>query len=340
MSGQPLLGIIGVVIITLANYDAVRTTLSASNAGPITKQLGRMVWALLLGIHRLRSNHNMLKIAGPGITLLLLLCWIAMEWLGWFLLFCSASDAVVNSTTSVSATLVERAYFVGYTITTLGYGDFAPGAALWQLLAIVAAINGFFVLTLSVTYILSVVSAASETRQMAQAINAMGETPYRIIEVNADGGSFESLAQQMQSLNLTLLGLAQKHLAYPLLHYYHSAEEDSVLPLALAKLDQALTIALFACPNMPSTSRTQLQVSQKTLTKFQDTLKNAFVYPSPQAPEIPDLEHYKQLPFCHESPTAIASYLQSLDRQRLLKAYVEKDGWEWSCLWSHDKKNN
>nr|WP_297459135.1 potassium channel family protein [uncultured Halomonas sp.] len=333
MIGNPLVGIIGVALISLAIYDAAQTTLSASRSGPLTNRLVSLAWTLLLHYHRRHHGHRLLSAAGPWSALALVLLWFLLAWAGWFLLFCSAPQAVVNSTTSASATLMERAYFTGYTITTLGYGDFVPGGDAWRIPPVLAAGNGFFLFTLSITYVANIVSAVMQKRQLALSISALGNCPYSIIRATADNGEFDSFSSQLRTLQSIINSSGQQHLTYPILHYFHGEYSDNALPLALARLYQALALVCFACPGLPSASRTQLIIARHTIDQFLRTLGSAFIHPAPAIPEIPPLDEYAALPGFDKSPEAMRDYLQSLDHQRLLLAYVRMDGWEWRHVW-------
>ncbi|MHB0775138.1 potassium channel family protein [Halomonas sp. WWR20] len=333
MDEHPLWGMLGVLLILGVAYDCIKTTLSASSSGPLTNRLTKGVWSLLLRFHRRRPQHKLLGSAGTWITFSLVLCWLVFTWLGWFLVFSSSPQAVVNSTSMVTASLMERLYFIGYTITTLGYGDFVPGAPQWRLLATLAAGNGFLLFTLSVTYAIPILSAATEKRQLALSINVMGRSPLEIIESHVGKGDFQSLCNQLQQIQGSIAGNSQKHLAYPILHFFHSVEEDTALALALARLDEALSIILYSCPELPATSRSQLLTAQRVIDEFLHTLEAAFIYPAREAPPIPDLKACSSLPFLAKSPEAIRAHLSSLDRQRLLLTYVENDGWQWREMW-------
>ena len=335
MIGSTLAGVVGTLLILLVGYDAIRTTLSASSAGPITNRLMNAVWWLLLRISRRRrhGDHALLAAAGAWITVTLIACWLLGAWLGWFLLFCSSPEAVVNATTQATANLVERAYYTGYTLTTLGYGDYVPGNDAWRIPPALAAANGFFLFTLAITYILNIVSNVTQKRQLAMAISAMGQTPQRILESTADKGSYQSLGNQLQQLQQSVGLVGEQHLAFPILHYYHAADNDKALPLALTRLYQALALACFACPDLDSTTRTQLKLTQQALDQFLDTLGSTFFSPAGEAPEIPDLEACAALPGFARSAAEMHDYLASLERQKLLLAYVGKDGWQWHDVW-------
>lgn len=333
MLGHSLAGIIGIALILVVAYDAIRTTLSASSSGPVTNRLVSAVWFVLLRIHRKRNGHAVLAASGAWITISLIIVWLLVAWLGWFLLFCSSPQAVVNSTSQATANLVERAYYTGYTLTTLGYGDYVPGNNAWRIPPAIAAANGFFLFTLAITYILNVVSNVTQKRQLALAISALGQTPQRILASTANEGKFESLSSQLQQLQQSIGTIGQQHLAFPILHYYHGERGDKALPLALARLYQALALVCFACPNLSSSTRSQLVTTQHVLDQFMDTLGSAFIRPASEMPEIPALDAYAALSGFEKSAAEMQNYLASLERQKLLLAYVRKDGWEWQDVW-------
>ena len=336
MIGSTLAGIVGALLILVINYDAIITTFSASRAGPLTNRLISIVWGLLLRIHHRRNHHHLLSAAGPWAAFLLVLFWLAIAWLGWLLLFCASHDAVVNATTKEPANFIERAYFTGYTITTLGYGDFVPKDDDWRLPAFLAAGNGFFLFTLTLTYLINVVSAVTQKRQLALTISALGQFPYQILENTADEGRYESLSSQLQQLNQSINTVGQQHLAFPILHYFHSGDKhshDNALPLSLARLYQALAIVCHACPSLSAKTRAELSTTRNIIEQFLDTLSSAFIHPASTAPVIPDLQVYATLPGIEASPADIQAYLRDKDRQRLLLAYVHKDGWEWQDIW-------
>lgn len=339
--GSTLIGIAGTSLILLVVYDAIRTTLSVSTSGgPLTNRLTSGLWFILLGIHRRRKNHAMLSSAGPWVTMTLLLTWFLVAWLGWFLLFCSSPQAVVLSSSKVTASLVERAYYTGYTLTTLGYGDFVAGNDSWRLPPILAAANGFFLFTISITYILNIITNVIQKRQTSLTISAMGEDPLQILAATNSGGEYTTLISQLQMLQQPITTLGQQHLAYPILHYYHSESRNKALSLAIAKLYQAINVACFASTKLEDASREQLLITCKTIEKFLDTLGSAFIYPSQHIPDIPELNGYTDLPGVEKSNTEIKDYLALLPYQKLLVAYVKKDGWQWQDIWQPKNARN
>lgn len=334
MIGSTLVGLIGTLLILLVAYDAIRTTLSVSSVGgPLTNRLVSGIWCVLLMLHRQHKSHKMLSSAGPWITITLLMAWFLFAWLGWFLLFCSSAQAVVDSSTNATASIVERAYYAGYTITTLGYGDFIAGTERWRFPPVLAAANGFFLFTLSITYILNIITNVIQKRHTALTVSALGESPWQILATTHDTGKFNTLTSQLQPLQQSISTLGQQHLAYPILHYYHSETGSKSLSLAIARLYQVVALICYACPRLESTTLEQLLIMRKVLEQFMDTLGSAFINPDDAAPPIPMLNAYVELPGVDKTSQEMHDYLASLPYQKLLAAYVHKNGWQWQDVW-------
>ena len=115
---------IGVFILLLTIYDFFFTTLSGSGAGFISKYLSIFsdrVIQLLVNIF----GRNIYKIHGLFINFTVLVVWILLIWLGLFLVYSWEPEAITNSN-GRPANLVERLYYIGYIISTLGLGNFKP----------------------------------------------------------------------------------------------------------------------------------------------------------------------------------------------------------------------
>ncbi|QOR38506.1 two pore domain potassium channel family protein [Billgrantia diversa] len=322
----------GFLLVGVVIYDAVQTTLSASRSGPMTRFLGRFAWFTALWLYRRFSRHGLLQAVGPWVTVALLTVWVSLVWLGWWLVFSSHEGAVFHPSSGTFANPLERLYFVGYTITTLGYGDFVAGAGKWQVLAVLAAANGFFVLTLSVTYILAVMSAVVQKRQLAISIHALGDTPSAIVRrLEAEGG-FVELAEQVDDLKATIISVGQQHLAYPILHYYHQGEPSRALPVALFRLYQALAIVCHGSTSLSPSVRFKLQATLYSLESFRSVLSHDFVRPARDVPKI-EAAWLPSTARLDKPREEIRDYLEGLESQRVWQAYLENDGWEWQMSW-------
>ncbi|NES69429.1 MAG: two pore domain potassium channel family protein, partial [Okeania sp. SIO2D1] len=160
--------LVGLAILIYVHIDALVTILTVGGGGPLTSRLASGIWYLALRVHGgNRSRHRLLAITGSLMLVMVVLLWFIATWAGWSFVFCAVDKAVVSSTTLVPASNLDRIYFVGYTLSTLGMGNFKPLGFTWQMAVSIASIDGFFLVTLGLAYILSVVTAVAQKRYTA-----------------------------------------------------------------------------------------------------------------------------------------------------------------------------
>lgn len=188
---------VGILILLFVMFDVLVTTLTTNGAGSISGRLSYWLWWIALRIHRRRSNHRLLTITGWVILIGTPLVWICLVWVGWAILFCASDTAIVHSESDVPATVWERIYFTGYTLSTLGIGDYQAQGSIWQLATALASANGFFLFTLAIAYLLPVIAAVVVKRQIALYISALGGTPDDILIRAWNGKDFGQLSQHL-----------------------------------------------------------------------------------------------------------------------------------------------
>ena len=165
---MPILFIIlGILILGYTTFDVLVTTWTVGGGGPITSRISSGIWWLVLKIHRRKSSHRLLSITGLVLLTGIALAWYLLTWIGWTFIFCAENSAVVNASSKIPADTWERIYFVGYNISTLGMGDYQAQGKVWQIATAISSSSGFFLVTLSIAYLLPIVSAGSEKRAFA-----------------------------------------------------------------------------------------------------------------------------------------------------------------------------
>ena len=281
--------ILGIVLVLLAVVDAVQTTLTAgSGGGPLTAPLGRVTWRLLLRASGGRSS-TLLGYGGMLTLLLTVSMWVLLLWAGWTLLFV-ASGTVVDATTGAPASFPATIYYAGFVVFTLGVGDFVSTSGTWQVLTALASFIGLFVITLSITYLVSVVSAAVTRRQLAESISILGRTGPEIVLTHwVDGQISSQLASRLQTLSTQLLKITQQHLAYPVLHYFHSTDPTSSAPRALAALDDALVLLACAVDGEVAPGPDVLRPGTRAMQRYAETV-HATGGQQVGEPELPDVQ--------------------------------------------------
>ena len=320
--------LLGLVVIAGTLVDVYITTVSMRGSGPVTSSFTRHGWRLAMLVSR--KNHRALEILGSLMLPAVVLLWAMLLYSGWVLVFTGHPDAVVNATTGQPIGGWERIYYTGYVISTLGNGEFRPGGATWQLLTVAAALSGLALITLSITYVTPVMDAVVQKRQVAKTIIGLGATPADVIGNGWNGQGFQPLTTHLANLTPELTGLAQQHMAYPILHYFHAVDRTTALPPAIAVLEDALTLLCHGVDGRHRLDATTLRSVTAAIGTLLDALDTAHIDPSSTSPDAPRLAILDRLgvPRVDEHDYVVGTKGLS-ERRALLLGFVESDGWAW-----------
>jgi hypothetical protein len=320
--------IVGLSLIVLALVDVAWTTIAAgSGAGPVTSRIGDGLWRASLAVHRRRPSHRLLSLAGVAIVFVVLAAWIAMILAGWSLVFGVAPGAVRDATTGVPADFGDRLYFVGYTVFTLGIGDYVPGDGTWQLATIAATGTGLVMVTLSITYLVPVASAVGGRREVAAYISSLGSSPSAILRTGWDGTGFGGLEQHFVELTTRFTTLRQQHLTYPIVHFFHSGNPVNSAPPNIATLAQALHFLGWGVDPSARMHPAIVRPLERALDAFLDTLGETRLPPAePVAPEPLDELRRIGVPTVADDEYAAADEPTRRRRSAVAGLLVD-DGW-------------
>lgn len=331
--------ILGLLLLGLVYIDIVITTLTLGGSGPLTGRVSAWVWSVALYIHHRKPNHSLLQLMGWLILLTTPLIWFSLTWIAWTLIFSPFEQAVVHSPSQVPATILQRIYFVGYTLSTLGLGDYQPQGTVWQLATAIASVNGFFIVSLSITYLLPVISAAVKKRQLAIYISTLGGTPDDLLVRCWNGKNFGNFDQHLISLAQEISGLGESYLAYPILHYFHSIERSRDFVLSFVALDEALMVIQYGVKHA-QLDPAALGPVRRANAAFLKTLKSAYIKPSSEVPPLPPLELLQQAGIATVSDREFSQATEPLKfRRQLLSAMLHEAGWTWEAIASTKTTN-
>ena len=325
-----VLVLLGGVLVAVAVVDAVVTTLAAgSGGGPLTRRLSSGVWRALRRVARGRAA-GLLPWSGVVVLLVTVLTWVLLMWAGWTIVFSSTPSAVVTAQASLPADVAARIYYAGFVVFTLGVGDVVAGGPAWQLATAVATFIGLAVVTLSITYLVSVVNAAVSRRALARTIHLSGLTGADIVSLHwHDGRVRDSFGDLVESLCTQILQITQQHLAYPVLHHFHAAEPESSAPRALAALDDALVLLGAALPEERRPPHDTLTRLRRALEHYAGTVHGA-AGKGAQAPPLPDLDALRTVGIPVVSDIEFARSASTHQRRRQeLAELVRADAWSW-----------
>ena len=321
--------LVGVVLVGLSVSDAVLTTIAVSSAtGPITSRVGGSIWRVA---RRLAASprSSVLTAAGPVILMATIGVWVLLLWVGWWLVFAAEPGAVVSTSGSVPASGWERVYFTAYTLFTLGNGDFKPVGAGWQVATGAAAANGLVLVTMAITYVIPVVTAVTERRQQAATISGIGLTAQDLLVNSWDGSTLRFLDQPLMRFAEDINRTAQRHLTYPCLHFFHSAERSDEFAVSVAALDEALTIITLTVDEHARPHRAAVGAARAAIARLLAIIEAGFHDGADRSPPPPDLTPLREagIPIVDEG---FHDRLADLDgRRRVLYGFTTGSTWPW-----------
>lgn len=320
--------IIGVVIVSVTAFDLINTAFAPRGASVISGPVTLYIWRIFYYIGRLKKNRAPLTGAGVAIVFTILFTWVVLLWTGNALIFLADKHSVVSTTTLLPANTMERIYFTGYTLSTLGNGDFKAGTDGWSIYTAFLSFTGLMFITIAITYMVPVLSAVTQRRALSIQIASIGNSPQRILLNNWNGENLKKLEGQFQNLTHEIVHQGQMHLSYPVLHYFqHKNKEESLLP-NLAALDEAITLMLLYVPEQMRPADEYLIPLRKAITTFIGSLTTLYLKPDKSDVPAIHIDELQQAGFPVLAPDM--HKMEKLSkRRRALKYMVEYNGWKW-----------
>ena len=321
--------VVGVTLLVAAVVDILWTTLWVDGgSGPLSARLTTWVWRLL---RKFGDEHSRaLSLAGPLILMVTLVMWVGFLWIGWTVLFAAGENSLNPAHSDVPVTWTGRFFFVGYAMFTMGNGDFYPPAGIWQIAAGLTTATGMLFVTMGVSYVLSVLGAVSNKRSFASSVSGMGDDSADIVCSAWQNGDFDGLHLPLNSLAGQLDRLADQHKSYPILHYYHSEQEKHASAIAVAMLDESMTLLRFGVPEEDQPDVVLVENVRSATENYLETLNNAFIQPAIEEPAPPDFDRVERKGVPTVSNREFRAALEDLaPRRKKLLGVVTADAWDW-----------
>lgn len=326
--------LLGILLFVLTVLDLIKTTFSSNGGGRITNAVSRGVWKLIFVASGKKGKSELLNYAGPTVLIAILLVWIIGLWCALFLMLLADKDSIVNSSTLTIASPLEKLYYAGFTLSTLGVGDYIATTNAWRIVTSLAAFSGLAFITASITYFVPVLSAVGLQSKLSLYISGMGKTPQQILLNGWNGKDFSSFFDTTSDLCQMLMQNTMNHHSYPVIHYFHNNQVKLAITPALVLLDE--TYHLLRCVSVKD--ELKMEMLQTTLNTYLEAMQESFLK-NPTAHSdapMPDLEQLydRHIPLNSREQVEQVFEQELHEHRQLLTSLLEKDGWTWKEVYN------
>lgn len=321
--------LLGIFILIIVLIDLFKTILYINGGGRLSSFIASKIWWVYFKIAKGNAKASALNYAGGTILMGLVTMWIFLIWIGYSLIYLSDPNSVLESSTGENADIIGKIYYVGYTLTSLGNGDLKAGSDVWRIVSNIMGMNSMIFISLGISYLLPVLQAVIDKRTLAVYIYQLGKSPQEIISKGFNGEDFTPLYSRFKNLETMLLKHGEQHLAYPILHYFHTNKRSHSIRLNLAILDETLNIQE-AYKLDKSANAYTWRVLSGAIDNLAVRIAEDHTYSSDDSPEF---NYFDDLPDklrnnFEEDPGIPNDQKFNQRRQRLL-GYIKKAGWDW-----------
>lgn len=269
--------VLGATVILATLRDIFHELFHPGGRGSLSRAVMRFSWRVLRRISA--YFPPLLNVAGPGIMVLIIGMWGALISVGWALVvWPHMPDAFLLSTgldPAETSGFLDALYLSTTTLSTLGYGDITPQSNALRVLLPLEALVGFGLLTVSISWVLSVYPVLSRRRSLAQRVlflnGAEEETGAPL--THSDAQTLASLASELNAVRNDLI-------QFPITYYFHRDENDT-LSAAMPHLLRLSESHDHATPG----ARLHAAILRRSIEAFADTLSDLFLdlpYPTPE----------------------------------------------------------
>ncbi|MFA0961512.1 potassium channel family protein [Roseivirga sp. BDSF3-8] len=337
-----LIHISGVALVLLTLIDFCFTAFIPNKEGLLTRKVSRGVYGIMFLLAGKKGTSPVLNYMGFAIMFCMSLTWIFSSWAGFTLIFLSDPYSVIHGTEKYPAEFWDVVYFVGFSLSTSGLGDFVASTKFWRIVTALASVVGIMLITMSITYLVPVISNMIQKRKVSIYLASLGESPEQIVVQSYNGEDFKSLGNHLGSLAAMVFEYSRNHLSYPILHYMHNNSPHDNIVLKMCSLDEALNIFLFHIPEDKRPEMTDLRVIRRALTQYLSTLK--YTAPADDTPPLPDLDVVAEgtgIALRNREDSDINTIYKGLKKRRgLWLANIRENGYSWEDIRGTKFENN
>jgi len=319
--------ILGIVLLILFLIDIIWTSLWVDGRiGPLSGPISRGIWKFVRNISN--SNSYWMSLTAPLILVATLMIWVALMWTGWTLIFSIDPTSISSTINGGSIAWYERVYYVGYSLFTLGTGNYAPKEGFWQVTTTFVSGFGMMFLTFGVSYILNIVSSVVEKRSFATDLTGIATSSEELLELGWNGEDFSRLNAYFMTISDNVSSLTQQHKAYPLLFYYHSTNPEEAVVNSLSIIDDTITLFEYGLEGDVEINTMFLRSIQASITSYIENAEEVYNISEHEEPlDIPDFEKLRDVGIPVIPEEEYKEKIEHLDRRRrMLTGLMEANG--------------
>lgn len=327
---------LGILAVVLTVTDILKTTLSSNGGGMITNAVGRSIWNLFFLASRHNARAHILNYTGVSALVAVLVAWVCGLWLGLFFMLMGDPNSIVSSSRELYAGPLEKFYYAGFSLSTLGVGDYKASSNVWRVVTSVSAFAGLVLITTSVTYFLQVLSAVSLQSKISLYVHSMGSTPQAVLQNNWNGKDLNSFADASDELISMLIQHTLHHHSFPVLHYFHNTDPALSFKRSIVQFAEAYLLLRHAVNGELVVDQAKLLRIGNVLDAYIATVQDGYVGQSNIGKlPLPDLKSLQEhgLPVFDIAKVKEAFIVKEFQKREMLKALLMQDGWTWKDVY-------
>lgn len=265
---------------------------------------------------------------GILIIVLVIVFWYLAIWLGSSLIFMSDHTSDVHGKSQDYATVLEQIYYAGFTLTTLGVGDFEANSSLWRIFTVFLSLTGFILITTGISYMIPALSAVVEKRKLGSYISVLGTSPQAILKNQWQDDDFSVLESHFETLTQMIIKQNQQMLAYPVIYCFYTTNSRKAAVLNIARLDEALSIIFKLVPDDSKPSQQSLNPLRNAITDFIQIQQKYFIRLSSDRPRLPEVNMLLEagVPLRFDQADLPQAYQDLRERRTKLRTLLRDQG--------------
>lgn len=287
--------LIGAGLIAIGLLDVFMTVLHYDGFGFLSNRLYRVTWNIVhwaTGFSPKGFRAFILSLGAPLMIPLVIVMWVGMEILGFALLYYAGMN-YENFTfgAGLEPGFKEALYLSGVSISTIGFGDVTPSSGIYEFLAVLEALIGLGILTLSISYVLSVYQVLQRLSILAAGLHHQAADtgdPRSILVPHFPGGLARDLDNHLMALHQGLVAYYEGMRRYPIVYYFYSRRPYRSMTYAFHMIGELAAALRWGLPGShPATQEPWLPA---LITGFEDItalIEERFVPYDTQRPPKP-----------------------------------------------------